>query len=91
LEKTVIFVRVHVDRVAQGIPGEIESRVKRIIPLIRDELLSHPTLQGLPFILRAVLENSSGVKQLIFANEAFMGCEWKMSIERIVPVTYDDD
>lgn len=88
LEKTTIFVRVYVDHVAQGIPGEVESRVKHIIPLFRDSLLSHPTLEGLDYILRAVVETSSGIRMLMYAGENFAGCEWKMTIERIVEVNY---
>lgn len=88
IEKTTVYIRVHVDHVTQGIPGEVESRVKRIAPLIRDSILAHPGLQGLEFIQRVNLESSSGVKVLNYAGENFAGCEWKTTIERYIKVNY---
>jgi hypothetical protein len=88
VEKTTVFVRVHVEHIAQGIPGEIEDRVKRIIPLIRDWLLSHPSLGNLTNIWRASLEGSTGIRMLIYAGENFAGCEWKMNVERIIEVIH---
>ena len=88
LEKTTIYVRVHVEHITQGIPGEVESRVKLMIPLIRDSILSHPSLQGMDYILRVNLETSSGVRMLSFAGESYAGCEWKLSVERFIKVNY---
>lgn len=88
VESTLIVVRLSEAAITTGIPGEVEERVKSRIPLIRDELLSHPSIGGTAGILRAVLTGSSGVKSVTFAGENFAGCEWKLTVERIIQVTY---
>ena len=88
VETTLVVVRLSEAPIALGIPGEVEERIKARLPLIRDELLAHPTLGQLAGILRAVLTGSSGVRSVTFANENFAGCEWKLNVERIIEVTY---
>jgi hypothetical protein len=88
IETTLIMVRLSEAPITTGIPGEVEERVKARLPLIRDELLAHPSLGKLDGILRAVLTGSSGVHGFTFAQENFAGCEWKLNVERIIEVTY---
>jgi len=93
LEKTVINVVCYVAPITVGIPGEVEAKVKSLIPLIRDELLAHPTLSDktmpdLAGILRAVLLSSTGCVPLGFAGQSYAGCSWKLSVERIIQVIY---
>jgi hypothetical protein len=95
LEKMVITIAVYVDAITLGIPGEVESRIKRMIPLMRDSLLAHPSLSkpgmtDLVGVLRAVLLSSSGPTSLTFAQQSYAGCSWKMSVERILEVIYDE-
>jgi hypothetical protein len=94
LERTTILVRVYEEHVQQGIPGEIETRLKVRIPLVRDLLLARPGLSldatngTLPGVKRQVLERASGVRSLLFAGEEFAGAEWSITVERIIEVTY---
>jgi hypothetical protein len=88
VESTALFVRLHEAAAPTGIPGEVEDRIKARMPLIRDELLSHPSLGGLAFLERAVLQSSTGIRSFMFALESFAGCEWKLIAERLVEVNY---
>ena len=88
LESTTVYVRLHEAPITTGIPGEVEDRIKARMSLIRDELLAYPSLNGLNFIKRAVLISSTGIKPMTYAGENFAGCEWRMVVERVLPVTY---
>ena len=88
LESTTIFVRLHEAPITTGIPGEVEDRIKGRMPLIRDELLSHPKIGKLNGILRSVLISTTGIRPFAFAGLSYAGCEWKLTVERIIGVNY---
>jgi hypothetical protein len=89
LESTTVFVRLYEAAITTGIPGEVEERIKGRIPLIRDELLAHIRLGKLDGIKRTVLTGSTGVKAFPYAGIGnYAGCEWSLTVERIVQVTY---
>ena len=88
LESTTIYVRLYEAPITVGIPGEVEDRIKGRMPLIRDELLSHPGLGPLDGILRSVLVSTTGIRPFAFAGLSYAGCEWKLTVERIIGVNY---
>ena len=96
LEKTLIVIRLYEDHIQQGTPGEVEERLKTRIPLIRDLILSRPGLSldathgPLDGVKRAVLERSSGIHTLMYAEEIYAGIEWMITVERIIEVIYAD-
>ena len=94
LEQMVVYAKLMVIEVTQGIPGEAESAVEKLLEPCRDMFLARPGLSldadhgPLPLIKRSVLENTGGIAPIAFAEQMYLGVIYKLTIERIVQVTY---
>ncbi|MCX6057743.1 MAG: hypothetical protein NTW69_06300 [Chloroflexi bacterium] len=92
-ETRTFFARLYVKPILGGIDGEAEAAATEYLAAARDVLLSHPSMgksvAGSPisFVERVEYLGDGGVMVMPFANENFVGSEFRVTITTIVPVT----
>ena len=96
-EARTILMRLYVSAAQQGIDGEAEARCEPFFERVRDKLAARPSL-GLALedsgpmagIMRASFLGDNGVVVMRYAGQDYIGIEFRIQIEAIFEVTYDD-
>lgn len=90
-EETRTFVmKLYVKPIQQGVDGEAESSCVEMLIPARDVFIAHPHLgngavgKTLNFVERAEYQGDSGILVLPYANETFIGAEFRMNITTVV-------
>jgi hypothetical protein len=92
-ETRTFFLRLYVKPIQGGIDGEAEAAAVGFLAAARDVFLLHPSMgkgvagSPLAFVERAEYLGDGGVMVMPFANENFVGSEFRITITTVVPVT----
>lgn len=90
-EETRTFVmKLYVKPIQQGVDGEAEAAVTEYLSAARDVFIAHPHLgngaagQVLDWIENAQYMGDSGIIVLPYANENFIGAEFRMNVTSVI-------
>ncbi len=94
-ERREFIMRLYVKPKGAGVDGEAEKAVEPYLARVRDAFLGRPML-SLGTILAPAMDyiepcewlGDSGVMILLFAEEGFIGAEFRLAVKTFVPIAF---